>query len=254
MRSLLLSVAVLLAAAPGAAAATSGAVRVLECTSALDPAQRTVTFEGRMRPTARSATMEMRFTLQTRTPDAARWRRLEAEGFDTWLASAPGVRRYTYAKTVRNLVAPAAYRTTVRFRWLDAAGVVLARSSAVSPSCAQEDVRADLAPRSLDVLPAPDPAQRSYAVLVRNAGASSGAASQLRLDVSGRPSVLADVPPLEPGESTTVSVLAPACVPGDPIVAVVDPAGHVDESDEDDNTVEAVCPPVGGASLGGSLR
>src|SRR4051812_19046271 len=162
MRTFLLSVAALLVAAPGAAAAPAGAVRVLECTSAVDPTERVVTFEGRMRPTARSASMQMRFTLQARTADGARWRRLDAEGFDAWLSSQPGVRRYSYAKTVRNLVAPAAYRTTVRFRWLDASGAVLARSSAVSPTCAQEDLRADLVPRSLDVLPASDPGQRRY--------------------------------------------------------------------------------------------
>jgi CARDB protein len=244
MRTFLLSVAALLAAAPGAAAASSGSVRVLECTSALDPTERVVTFEGRMRATARSATMQMRFTLQARTPDSARWRRVDAEGFDVWLQSQPGVRRYSYAKSVRNLVAPAAYRTTVRFRWLDATGAVLARSSTVSASCAQNDLRPDLVPRSLDVLPAPDRRQRRYAVAVRNAGASASGASQLRLDVAGRESSLADVPPLDAGETTSVAVLGPACVPGDPVVAVLDPAGHVDESDEDANALEVACPPA----------
>ena len=254
MRSFLLSIAALLVAAPGAAAAPSGSVRVLECTSALDPAERVVTFEGRVRSTARSATMQMRFTLQARTPDGARWRRLDAEGFDTWLQSEPGVRRYSYAKTVRNLVAPAAYRTTVRFRWLDAAGVVLARSSAVSPSCAQEDMRPDLVPRTLDVLPAPDPGRRRYAVLVRNAGASASGPAQLRLDVAGRASATADVPPLDAGESTTVAVIAAACTPGDPVVAVLDPAGHVDEADEDGNTIEVACPSAAATPAGGTLR
>src|SRR4051794_26657410 len=119
MRSLLLSLAALLLVAPGAAAAPPGSVRVLECTPGLAPEERSVTFEGRMRPVARSVTMALRFTLQARTPDDARWRHVAADGFDTWLPSEPGVRRYTYEKTVRNLVVPASYRTTVRFRWQD---------------------------------------------------------------------------------------------------------------------------------------
>ena len=94
MRVLLLSVAALLVSAPGAPAAPPGSVRLLECTPALDPAERSVTYEGRMRPLAGTVTMAMRFTLQART-DGLRWRRVAAEGFDTWLESQPGVRRYT---------------------------------------------------------------------------------------------------------------------------------------------------------------
>src|SRR3712207_247918 len=99
MRTILLSVAALLLAAPSAAAAPSGAVRVLERTPALEEPERSVTFEGRMRPIARSVTMALRFTLQARAPEEGGWRRLHAEGFDVWLHAEPGVRRYTYAKT-----------------------------------------------------------------------------------------------------------------------------------------------------------
>jgi CARDB len=254
MRSFLVSVAALLVAAPGAAAAPSGTVPLLECASALEPAARVVTWEGRMRQSGGSTTMQMRFTLQARTPDSARWRRLEAAGFEEWLSSVPGVRRYSYAKTVRNLVAPATYRTTVRFRWLDASGAVLARSSAVSPTCTQEDLRPDLVPRALDVLPGADPGLRRYAIVVRNAGGSASGASALRLDVSGGRSASADVPPLAPGETTTVAIAAPACVPGDDVAVVVDPAGAVDESDEDGNVLAVPCPVVGDARPGGSLR
>jgi hypothetical protein len=39
-----------------------------------------------------------------------------------------------------------------------------------------------------------------------------------------------------------VTVTAPACAPGDTVTAVVDPAGLVDEADEDANVVSVACP------------
>ena len=83
-----------------------------------------------MRAARGSERMQVRFTLQVREDALASWRRVAATGFDTWLTSLPEVRRYTYAKTVTNLSAPAAYRTVVRFRWLDEDGAAAARPSA----------------------------------------------------------------------------------------------------------------------------
>ena len=95
--------------------------------------------------------MQVRFTLQVREGALPAWRRVVAPGLDEWLTSAPGVSRYSYAKTVQNLSAPAAYRTVVRFRWLDAGGAVLARSRATSRACRQPDMRPDLAVARIDV-------------------------------------------------------------------------------------------------------
>jgi hypothetical protein len=231
------------AAPPAAAAAAPAGVRVLECTPALDAAARSVTFEARMRPARRSVTMALRFTLQARTDGALRWRRVAAPGFGVWLRSAPGVRRYTYARTVRNLPVPATYRTVVRFRWLDGAGRVLARARAVSAACAQPDLRPDLVARRLDVLPAPDPETRRYAILVRNTGATGAAASVLAVDLAAGPHVTAPVPGLAAGESRTVAVTAPACAPGGVVSATVDARDEVDEADEGGNVITVICPP-----------
>jgi len=92
-------------AAATAGASPSATVKVTGCTEGLDLAQRSVTFEGRMRPIAGTVTMGLRFVLQAQTPGDPRWRHVTADGFDRWLPSAPGVRRYTYAKTVRSLLA-----------------------------------------------------------------------------------------------------------------------------------------------------
>jgi hypothetical protein len=244
MRVLPLVLAGLLLLAPAAAgAAPQGSVRVLECSPALDAAARSVTFEGRMRAQRGSAIMAMRFTLQLRAPEQRRWRRLAAEGFDVWLESAPAVRRYTYAKTVRGLPVPASYRVLVRFRWLDDDGAVLARSRTLSAGCAQPDLRPDLVARRLDVAPSPDPALDRYAVLVRNAGGGAADASAVRLDVPGREPALAPVPALAAGESRRLVLTAPACAAGAALAATVDATGVVAESDEAANVITALCPP-----------
>jgi hypothetical protein len=187
--------------------------------------------------------MGLRFVLQAQTPGDPRWRHVTADGFDRWLPSAPGVRRYTYAKTVRSLLAPASYRATVRFRWLDADGQVLDQDDAVSAVCIQDDLRPDLVPRRIDVQPAAgDTGQHRYGVLVRNAGATASGAFGVRLDVPGLPSATATATALGSGESRVVTVTAPACAPGDTVTAVVDPAGLVDEADEDANVVSVACP------------
>jgi len=230
-------------AAATAGASPSATVKVTGCTEGLDLAQRSVTFEGRMRPIAGTVTMGLRFVLQAQTPGDPRWRHVTADGFDRWLPSAPGVRRYTYAKTVRSLLAPASYRATVRFRWLDADGQVLDQDDAVSTVCSQDDLRPDLVPRRIDVQPAAgDTGQHRYGVLVRNAGATASGAFGVRLDVPGLPSATATATALGSGESRVVTVTAPACAPGDTVTAVVDPAGLVDEADEDANAVSVACP------------
>jgi len=234
------------AAAPAAAtagASPSASVKVTGCTEGLDLTQRSVTFEGRMRPIAGTVTMGLRFVLQAQTPGDPRWRHVTADGFDRWLPSAPGVRRYTYAKTVRSLLAPASYRATVRFRWLDADGQVLDQDDAVSAVCIQDDLRPDLVPRRIDVQPvAGDTGLHRYGVLVRNAGATASGAFGVRLDMPGLPSATATATALGSGESRVVTVTAPACAPGDTVTAVVDPAGLVDEADEDANVVSVACP------------
>jgi hypothetical protein len=252
MRALPLVLATLLLAAPAAPAAASSpggavpaapsAVRVLECTPALEPAARSVTFEARMRPVRRSVTMALRFSLQSRSRDGGRWRRVAAEGFDAWLPSEPSVRRYVYAKTVRSLLVPASYRAVVRFRWYDEEGAVVARARAVSPPCAQPDLRPDLVPRRLEALPAAAGLRR-YAVVVRNAGAGAAGASTLQLDVGGAASVSAPVPALAPGEARSVAVTGPACVAGLGVTATVDAGDAVDEADEAANVLAAPCPP-----------
>jgi len=169
MRRALLLMTLFVLAFPAAAAADGASVKLLDCVPALEPQDRMAMFEGRMTPRRGSERMQLRFTLQVREP-AVEWRRVVAPGLDQWLTSNPGVRRYSYAKTVQNLAAPAAYRMVMRFRWLDAAGAVMARSRATSRACRQPDLRPELEALAVEVSPAVAPDRRRFAITVRNRG------------------------------------------------------------------------------------
>src|SRR5215211_7707831 len=151
MRRALMSLILLLAWPAAAEAAT---VKVVDCVPALDPIARSATFEARMRASRESDRLQVRFTLQVRDEGVmTRWRKVVAPGFDEWLTSASGVRRYSYARTIQNLTAPASYRTIVRFRWLDADGEVLRSSRGTSAACRQPDLRPDLVPLRVETAP-----------------------------------------------------------------------------------------------------
>jgi hypothetical protein len=239
-RALLICLLVLLPCPAGAAAAAR--VKLLACVPALAAQERSATFEARVRKARGSVRMQVRFTLQVRDATLPGWRRVVAGGLDEWLTSEPDVRRYIYAKTVRNLSAPAAYRTVVRFRWLDPDGVVLRRSRRLSPPCRQPDMRPNLTAMRIEVAAPAANAAAQYLVTVRNgAGSASGpfavalAAGELVLGPMTLPGLAA-------GERRTLTFTGPACAAGDSLTATVDPALAVDERDEHDNVLVAPCP------------
>jgi hypothetical protein len=243
-----LAAAALLGAAPaGAAAALPGGARaaLTSCQRGAEPADRAGVFTGSMRRVAGTARMQMRFTLQARTPDRPHWTAVTAAGFGTWASAAPGVSRYAYTKRVEGLLAPASYRVGVRFRWLDASGDVLAHTHAVSGMCRQPDPRANLVVRSIGVEAAPNPARRRYVVLVRNTGRSHAEPTLLTLSIDGVAQPAADVPDLAAGEGTLVTLTAPACAAGAELTAEADSGQAIDEADEADNLLSRPCPASG---------
>jgi hypothetical protein len=181
--------------------------------------------------------MQVRFTLQVHEGVLPGWRRVVADGLDEWQTSEPGVSRYSYSKTVRNLSAPATYRTIVRFRWLDAGGEVIERSRVTSRSCRQPDMRPDLGVARIDAV------EGGYVVALRNGGRSEAGPFSVALavgDVALEPVALEG---MEADEQRFVTLMGPACEPGEPLTATVDGDAAVDERDEDDNVLVASCPP-----------
>src|ERR687884_49102 len=98
-RTLLLGLLVGLAAAAPAQAWTSGRVLMLHCARGLTASERAVTFEARIGAIPGARRMQMRFTLQARTPDPGAWSAIPADGFGTWITAPPGLDRYAYDKT-----------------------------------------------------------------------------------------------------------------------------------------------------------
>lgn len=238
-RALLLG---LLLAAVFPAAADAASVKLLACVPALEGQDRSATFEARVRAPAGSERVQVRFTLQVSEDADPEWRRVVAPGLDQWLTSDPGVSRYSYSKTVQNLAAPAAYRTIVRFRWLDAAGAVLARSRATSRACRQPDLRPDLAATQVEVVHPVEGVPARYAVTVLNDGASAAGAFAVTLQAGDEALEPLTVPALAAGESRVLAFAGPACAPGAPLTVTVDPDLAVDERDEADNVLLARCP------------
>jgi hypothetical protein len=239
MRRALMTILLFLAFPAAAEAAT---VKVVDCVPALDPVARTATFEARMRAARASERMQVRFSLQVREDALHGWRRVVAEGFDTWLTSLPDVRRYTYARTVVNLAAPAMYRTIVRFRWLDADDAVVKSARVTSAACRQPDLRPDLEVRGIDVLPGADADMRRYAVTVRNDGRGDAEPFAATLRAGEEELGTLAVLGLAAGTQRVITFPGPACTPGGPLLVTLDPDGAVEERDEGDNAFAATCP------------
>lgn len=233
----------LLAPAASAAAATPK-VRLIDCEPALEQMGRFAVFEGRMGSVAGAERLQMRFTLQVRDADTPRWRAVAAPGFGRWVSSNPGVSRYVYTKRVENLVALAGYRALVRFRWLNAGGRRLASQRAISPVCAQPDLRPNLRPLDIRARRARGQGRTRYAIPVVNRGPSAAGAFALVLTVGAQALPMQTVEEMEAGERRVVSVEGPSCEPGSELTVDVDPSGAVDERVEADNRLTLPCPPA----------
>lgn len=233
MLSALLALAFAAHPAPARAVVTS-------CAKTTDVAARAVVFEGSMRAWRHSVRLQMRFRLQGRMPDDPVWRGIAAPGFGPWVSAAPGVRRYVYDKRIERLLAPAAYRVVVRFRWLDQRGHVVGRARRVSPPCRQPDPRPNLLVRRLLVIPTVAGRAR-YVAVVANTGRTAAGVFTVRFDAAGTTFAEKPAALLAPGATARVSVEGPSCTTGEALAAVADPDGLVDESNEADNELDTVC-------------
>ena len=229
-----------------AGAAVPKAARGVTLTSCEKGDAGAAVYEARMRTLPRAARMQLRYTLQVRTPDRPRYATIAAPGFGRWVGPAAGTTSYVYTKRVENLIAPASYRVKVRFRWLNAAGKVIQRAKAFSAACRQPDPRPNLSVRSLGVQPGSDADHYRYVAFVRNTGRSAAGASSLEITVAGTLLGSAPVDELAPGEGMLVSLEGPVCAVGDPVEAEADADEAVDERNEEDNRLSRACPPPSG--------
>src|SRR5947209_19014984 len=120
----------------GSASAPPGraAAELVTCRAAVDQSARYATFAGDMTTIPGADRLAMRVELLARTPGSG-FRDVSAPTLGVWHRSASGVGALRYVKQVTNLPAPAAYRTLIVFRWLDASGRVMRQTARRSPTC-----------------------------------------------------------------------------------------------------------------------
>jgi hypothetical protein len=115
----------------------TASVGIEQCATSTVQAERSATFTAQMTATAATQKMAMRIELQQRLQGESEFHSIVASGFGVWRTSEPGVEIYKYVKQVTNLDAPAAYRVTVRFRWIDERGHVFKREELHTSRCVQ---------------------------------------------------------------------------------------------------------------------
>lgn len=207
------------------------------CTTSALPAQRAASFVGSMPAITGSMRMQMRFDLQRRRLDEKLWHKVPGiQGFGIWETAQPGRAGFVYHKRIDGLQVPASYRSIVRFRWYRPDGTLARQVRKRTPVCTQPDLRPDLAAAGVRAMLDARPAFAVYTVVVRNDGHSPAGAFAVL--VAGG---VTEVAGLAAGEQLEVAVLAPACVAGSFISAVVDADRRVDEADER-NALRRGCP------------
>jgi CARDB len=197
---------------------------------------REAVFEGRVVTVKRAAKMQMRFTLQVSTPESPRWRKVAAPSWGEWITVPPSFAKYTYSKTVQDLLPPANYRAVVNFRWKDRKGRTLRSERAVSTVCKQPDTRPDLVVRDVRF------ENGQYVATVFNRGRDS-AAGHFAVDfiVDGLPFGTVEIVGLAAQTAVTAVLPGGRCAPGTPLEAVVDPRSEVDEADEENDSLSTSC-------------
>jgi hypothetical protein len=108
-----------------------------QCAAGAAQSERSATFAGEMTAMPGSMRMAIRIELQELPSGEALFHTVTASGLGAWRVSDPGVKAFRYNKQVTNLFAPASYRATVHFRWLNAKGRLIRSSVRHTLRCKQ---------------------------------------------------------------------------------------------------------------------
>jgi hypothetical protein len=122
-------------AAPGQEPSASATLE--QCVAGAAQSERSAMFAGEMTALPGSARMAIRIELQELMSGEALFHTVTASGLGTWRVSDAGVKAYRYNKQVTNLFAPASYRATIHFRWLNARGHLMRSSVRHTLACRQ---------------------------------------------------------------------------------------------------------------------
>lgn len=243
-------------AAPGGPQTSVG---VAACQSASMYADRVLEFRGSMSSYGAGGAMQMRFILYRRYNESKSKRFRVVSPSDggllgQWLANSdPAATTYIHNLSVTPVETYAAYRVKVQFRWLDAGGAIVARSTRTSRLCRQQTRLPNLTIVSVQRYPNPGTVYPqmpvAYAVTIRNSGRSS-AALQPGSILSGQANGglvdgTVETTPLNtldtvPAKTSIVRTLyGPPCQ--NLLLVWVDPSNLVRETSDRDNTFRGPC-------------
>ncbi len=220
------------------------------CQRALDPPARAVSITGVMRPVRGTKRMQLQFALLRKARGSASYASVSGGDLGTWISPAnptlgqrPGD-VWKLQKPIVGLVAPAAYRFRVRFRWLGAHGRLLGTAVRLSAVCWQPELRPDLLVQSISVESAPNrPNADRYVAVIRNAGASATGPFEVLFTPGGAlPVKTALVTDLAAHSRVVETFLGPVCSNSAATTVTVDPEDKVDDFNRSNNSLSAVCP------------
>lgn len=254
--AVLLTLALVLAAAPArgadASSATPAGARLVSCKRAPTVDQRVASVATWMRPISNGRHLAVKLDLWERR-SGQRWAlRTDVPGLGVWVTpSDAGVGSragdvFKYRQAVGRLEVPAAYRFRVTFHWLDTDGNVVREVSRTTAVCRQPDLRPDLVLRDVTATATRTPGLVRYTVLVGNDGRSTVARAVIAATFPGETtpgSHTRTVRSLIAGATAVIRFTGPGCAAGgQPASFVADPSNLVEESDETNNGLAAVCP------------
>jgi len=124
-------------ASGGGGQTPSASASVEQCVAGAAQSERSAMFAGEMTAMPGSVRMAIRIEIQEQIAGEALFHTVTASGLGAWRVSDPGVKAYRYNRQVTNLFAPASYRATVRFRWLNAKGRLMRSNVRHTPRCRQ---------------------------------------------------------------------------------------------------------------------
>jgi len=242
----------LVPAAASAVDAPAGA-RLAVCHRAPSIERRVAVVSTWMRGIPGGSHLAVKIDLWERRPGQHWSLRADVPGLGSWVRpSDAGVGSragdvFKYRQAVGRLEVPAAYRFHVTFHWLDDDGAVTREASRNTGVCRQPDLRPDLVLRSVTVAPSTSsPGLVRYAVTVGNEGGSTVARATVTatfLSPAGPSPHRRNVRELAPGDTVVITFTGPGCAAGDaPPSFVADPANTIEETDETNNALAAVCP------------
>jgi len=115
----------------------SASATLEQCVAGSAQSERSAIFAGEMTSMPGSLRMAIRIEIQEQMSGEAPFHTVTASGLGAWRVSDPGVQAYRYNKQVTNLFAPASYRATIHFRWLNAKGRLMRSSVRHTLRCRQ---------------------------------------------------------------------------------------------------------------------